>query len=246
MDKLLYVSMSGASQNMAQQNIQANNLANVDTDAFKADFAQARSMPVFADHFPTRVYAMTENPGVDYSEGRQIQTGRELDIAIQGEGWLTVLDENGEEAFTRSGNLTVEEDGTVRTQRGHTIVGTGGLLILPEFEKIEIATDGVISIRALGQGPEGLAEVAQFKLVNPNTDELQKGKDGLFRRKDGEFEPPDINVTVQNGMLEGSNVNAVDALMQIISLQKQFEMQVKMMGKAEAMDESSARLLQFQ
>lgn len=245
MDKLLYVSMTGASQNMLQQNIQANNLANVDTGGFKADFAQARSMPVFGEHYPTRVYSMAERPGVDFSSGTVIETGRDLDVLIEDEGWLTVLDAEGREAFTRDGNLSIDETGIVRTQSGNEIIGSGGILILPEFEKIEIAGDGIVSIRPIGQGPEGLAEVGQLKLVNPEFQTLEKGEDGLFRRKDGEVEPPDVNVKVQTGFLEGSNVNPVNSLMSIISLQKQFEMQVKMMEKADTLDQATAKILQF-
>lgn len=245
MDKLLYVSMTGASQNMIQQNIQANNLANVDTGAFKADFSQARSMPVFGEHYPTRVYAMTEQPGTDFSAGRVVETGRDLDLIIKEGGWFTVLDAEGKEAFTRNGNLSIDTSGLVQTQAGQALVGGGGPLILPEFEKIEIGTDGIISIRPIGQGPEGLAEVAQIKLVKPDLNTLEKGPDGLFRRKDGATEPVSSEVKIQTGFLESSNVNPISALMEIISLQKQFEMQVKMMDKADTLDQSTAKIIQF-
>lgn len=244
MDRLLYVAMSGAKQNMLAQNIHANNLANIETNGFKADFAQARSMPVFGEHHPSRVYAMAERPGVNFAEGSQMTTGRELDVSISGEGWFAVYDAEGNEAFTRSGNLKVNDTGVVSTQSDHVLVGGGGPLILPEFEKIEIAVDGVVSIRALGQGPEGLTEIDRLKLVNPDIRELEKGPDGLFRRRDGGFEAPSADVSVKTGVLENSNVNAVHALMEIISLQKQFEMQVKMMDKADTMDQSSGKILQ--
>lgn len=245
MDKLLYIAMSGAKQTMLAQNTHSNNLANVDTNGFKADLAQARSMPVFGEHFPSRVYSMTERPGVNYTEGNHISTGRELDVTVLAEGWLTVQDDAGGEAFTRAGNLRVDEVGFVRTQSGQIVMGNAGPLILPEFEKLEIGVDGVVSVRGLGQGPEGLVEVDQLKLVNPPLDQIEKGLDGLFRRTDGVIEPPDFNVRVMTGMLEGSNVNAVHSMIGIVNLQRQFELQVKLMDKAETMDQATSQLLKM-
>lgn len=243
MDKMLYLSMTGAAQSMAAQNIHANNLANVDTVGFKADYAQAISFPVHGDTFPSRVYALSESAGVDYEQGSLISTGRDLDIAIEGEGWLAVTDAQGNEAFTRSGELFVEASGFVKTRTGLNVMGNAGPLILPEFEKIEIGADGTVSVRALGQGPEGLAAVDRIKLVNPDLSDLQKGADGLFRRKDGLVEPPEASVRVVTGALEGSNVNAVESMLAVLSAARSFEMQVKMMNKAEEMDQASARLL---
>lgn len=245
MDKLLYIAMSGAKQTMLAQNTHSNNLANVDTNGFKADLAQARSMPVFGEHFPSRVYSMTERPGVNYAEGNHISTGRELDVTVLAQGWLTVQDDTGGEAFTRAGNLRVDEVGFVRTQSGQIVMGNAGPLILPEFEKLEIGVDGVVSVRGLGQGPEGLVEVDQLKLVNPPLDQIEKGLDGLFRRTDGVIEPPDLNVRVMTGMLEGSNVNAVHSMIGIVNLQRQFELQVKLMDKAETMDQATSQLLKM-
>ncbi|MBL4865100.1 MAG: flagellar basal body rod protein FlgF [Pseudomonadales bacterium] len=244
MDKMLYVAMSGAKQTMLAQNIHSHNLANVATTGFKADLAQARSMQVFGGHFPSRVYAMTESPGVDFRPGSMITTNRDLDISVQGEGWLAVLDREGNEAFTRSGELMVDSNGLIKTQNDLIVMGNAGPLTLPPFEKIEIGVDGTVTIQALGQGPETLTEVDRIKLVNPELAQLTKGSDGLFRRKDGNIEPPDSVVRIQKGVLEGSNVNPVEALMEIMSLSRQFELQMKMMSKAEELDENSARLLQ--
>ncbi|MBV1883738.1 MAG: flagellar basal body rod protein FlgF [Pseudomonadales bacterium] len=244
MDKMLYVAMSGAKQTMLAQNVHSHNLANVATTGFKADYAQARSMPVFGGDFPTRVYSMTENPGVNFEPGNMIATNRDLDISVQGEGWLTVLDSEGNEAFTRSGELVVDANGLVKTRDNLILMGNAGPLVLPPYEKLEIGGDGTITVQSLGQGPETLTEVDRMKLVNPEVRELTKGADGMFRRKDGNIEPPDSVVRVQSGVLEGSNVNPVEALMEIMSLSRQFELQMKMMTKAEELDENSARLLQ--
>ncbi|MEJ2756242.1 MAG: flagellar basal body rod protein FlgF, partial [Gammaproteobacteria bacterium] len=222
MDKLLYVAMSGAKEAMYLQNVQANNLANVDTVGFKADFAQARAMHVMGDGWDSRAYAMTERPGSHFESGALDYTGRDLDLAINGDGWFVVLDKNGEEAFTRAGNLFVDAQGFVTTHDGHVLMGNAGPLVLPEYEKLEIGVDGTITVRALGQGPDALVEVDRMKLVKPDASVLQKGEDGLFRRTDtAAYEPPDFTVRVSTGTLERSNVNAVGAMLSVMGAARQ-------------------------
>jgi len=223
MDKALYIGMSGASQMMRAQTVHANNLANVSTTGFRADLAQSRAMQVFGEGMPSRVYAMTENPGTDLRSGPLDQTGNDLDVAIRGEGWLAVLAGDGSEADTRAGDLRINT-----------------------FGELEIGSDGTISVREIGQGPEVLASLDRLKLVNPEDAALVKGADGLMRRQDGAVEPPDGQVRVVSGYLEGSNVNAVSAMADMISLSRQYEMNVRMMQTAQENSEASARLLQIQ
>ncbi len=245
MDKLLYIAMSGAKQTMLAQNVHSNNLANVSTDGFKAELVQARSMPVYGNHFPSRVYSMTEQPSVDFSHGSPIETNRDLDLMIEGDGWFSVLDETGAEAFTRVGNFSIDTAGYMRTQNGDILMGNAGPIILPPYEKVEIGHDGTVTVQALGQGPETLVEIDRIKLVNPNNVELQKNPDGLFRRTDGQEELPAAEIRIRSGFLESSNANPVHSLLEIMSLSKQFEMQVKLMKKAEEMDTASARIMHF-
>jgi len=244
MDRFLYVAMSGAKQSMLAQNVHAHNLANVSTTGFKADLAQARSMPVFGGQFPTRVYSMTESPGVNLSNGPMIPTNRDLDLAVQGDGWITVLDSEGNEAFTRAGEMIVDPNGVVKTRNGRTVMGNAGPLTLPPYEKLSVGVDGTVTVQSLGQGPETLTEVDRIKLVNPDYRDLTKGVDGLFRRKDGLVEPADGLVRIQKGVLEGSNTNPVESMMEIMTLSRHFELQMKLITKAEELDENSARLLQ--
>jgi len=245
MDRLLYVAMTGASQNAKSQAIQANNLANVNTTGFRADFAQARSMQVFGDTMPTRVYSMVERPGSDYSPGQLQQTGGETDVAIEGQGFITVMGDDGKEAYTRNGNLFVDELGNLKTSTGLSVMGDGGLVTIPPYQKIDISIDGIISIIGQGQGAETLTQVNRIKLVDPAVDEISKSEDGLFRRPDGAIELPALGVKLAPGFLETSNVNAVSAMTEILSLSRQFELQVKMMKTAEENDETAARLMQI-
>ncbi|WP_369602231.1 flagellar basal-body rod protein FlgF [Hahella sp. SMD15-11] len=247
MDRALYIAMTGAAQNMLSQRAHANNLANVNTTAFKADWEQARAMPVFGETFPSRVYAMSERPATNFEQGTLIETGRELDVAIAGPGWIAVQDAEGQEAYTRAGELQMDATGLLMTGSGQPVLGEGGPIVIPPASKIEIGQDGTVSIVPLGQGPETLAQVDRIKLVNPPLDTLEKGKDGLVRQKGdaaGQPLPPDGTVRLEPGFVEASNVSAVEEMTSILTLARQYEMQVKVMQAADQAEEASARILQ--
>lgn len=245
MDKSLFISMTGASQNMLAQRAHANNLANVSTTGFRRDFEQARSMPVFGESLPTRVYAMTERPGTDLSAGSLQETGRDLDVAINGEGWIAVQAPDGSEAYTRAGSLNIDVFGILRTSGGLPVLGNAGPIALPPADKIEIGTDGTVSFRAQGEAPNVLAEVDRIKLVQPDPTLVRKGEDGLMRVADSIEQPADGAVTLVTGFLEGSNVNAVEEMTAMLSLARQFEMHIKMMRTAEENAQATNRLLQI-
>ena len=245
MDKSLFISTTGASQNMLAQRAHANNLANVATTGFRRDFEQARSMPVFGDGLPTRVYAMTERPGTDLSAGVLQETGRDLDVAINGEGWIAVQAPDGGEAYTRAGSLQMDVFGILRTSSGLPVLGNAGPIALPPADKIEIGTDGTITFRAQGEAPAVLAEVDRIKLVKPDQAAMHKGEDGLMRMNDGLEQPADGAVTLVTGFLEGSNVNAVEEMTAMLSLARQFELHIKMMRTAEENAQATNKLLQI-
>ncbi len=247
MDKSLYIAMTGANHNMLAQTSHANNLANVNTNGFKADLEQARSMAVYyGDGLPTRAYALTEKPATDFTEGSLNQTGRDLDVAIEGAGFIAVQTPEGQEAYTRSGNLYVDSLGMLRTGNGLPVLGNGGPVAIPESDKVEIGLDGNITVIPQGQGPQAPVVVDRIKLVNPDLQTLSKTPDGLFSVLEGDGPlPPDANVRLVSGFLEGSNVNAVSELTSILSLSRQYELQVKLMANAKEMSQSSAKLLQM-
>lgn len=116
-------------------------------------------------------------------------------------------------------------------------MGGAGAIFLPiPVSNINIATDGTISVRPQGAPQTVLEEVGRLKLTNPNISDMQRGRDGLFRLESGQIANEDVNVRVKTGMLEGSNVNAVEEMVAMIGLQRHYEMQVKLMKKAETMD----------
>lgn len=245
MDEMIYVAMAGASQTLLAQAVNSNNLANVNTTGFRADLAQAYSLPVFGPGLDTRVYAITENPGVDFSPGSSQSTGRELDVAVGGEGFIAVQAPDGLEAYTRAGDLRISSNGLLETGSGHPVLGNAGPIAIPPAEKLQIGKDGTINVIALGQTGGASSEVDRIKLVAPPVGELEKGTDGLFRRTGGGTAAANANVTLIAGALESSNVNVVEAMVNMISLARQFEMQVKLMEVAERDDEVATQILQL-
>ena len=245
MDKLLYVSMTGARENMRAQQVHANNLTNATTTGFKADMEQARAMRVLGDGYESRVYSMSERPATDVSSGTLISTGRNLDVAVAGDGWIAVVGPNGQEAYTRSGNLQINAANQLVTGSGLPVLGAGGApIVIPPAEQVEITNDGGISIRPMGEPASELARIDQIKLVNPDQP-LFKGQDGLMHADNFQPLDADPNVGLRSGYLEASNVNAVGEMTSIINLSRQFEVQVKLMKTAEENSSAAANILQL-
>jgi flagellar basal-body rod protein FlgF len=245
MDKMLYVSMTGAQNNTLGLRAHANNLANVSTTGFRRDFEQARSMPLFGETFPARVFAMSERPATDFRPGSLQETGRDMDVAVGGKGWIAVQAPDGSEAYVRTASLNIDALGMLRTGNGLPVMGNAGPIAVPPEQKVEIGQDGTISIRALGEAPNTLAEVDRIKLVNPDPKQMEKGTDGMIRVKGQPQVEPDATVTLTSGFLESSNVNAVEEMTSILALSRQFELSVKMMRTAEDNASSMARVLQL-
>ena len=246
MDRMLYVAMSGAKQAMEQQASVAHNMANVSTPGFRAQINNFRAVPVVGDESPTRSFVAATTPGADFTHGPITETGRDLDVAVQGDGWLVVQTPDGGEAYTRVGNLQVGADGRVMTMGGRSVVGDGGALVIPPGSTVTIASDGSIAARGPGDPLTGVAQVGRLKLVNPDTADLVRGDDGLFRMRDG-MQPaePDAAVRVVAGAVEGSNVNPVEAMVAMIANGRSFEMQMKAMQTADTNAQSANKLLAY-
>ena len=245
MDRMLYIAMTGAKQNMQALAVTSNNIANMNTTGFRADFAAMRSMPLFGEGQPSRVYAMAERPGTDFTRGAMISTGRDLDIAIRDDGFLAVQGMDGKEAYTRAGDLNVTTLGQLVTGAGYPVIGENGPISIPPFQKLEIGVDGTISIIAEGDEALSIREVDRIKVVKPQLSELYKGEDGLLRMKDGSEAEANADGHIISGTLEGSNVNAAAALVDMIDIARQFEVQTKMMKLAEQNDERTVQILRL-
>ncbi|HSG62876.1 MAG TPA: flagellar basal body rod protein FlgF [Pseudomonadales bacterium] len=246
MDKALYIAMTGAKHNMMAQAVNANNLANASTSGFKEDLAVARAINVpAASAHDSRSYAITQTPATDFSAGPLMQTGRDLDIAIDGDAWLAVLDEGGQEVYTRSASLIVDANGQLLTDKGQQVVGNGGPIAVPPYESILIGVDGSITVRGMGQGPEVLVTLDRLKLVTPEEGSLIKNANGDITLREGEVANVDAGARIVSGFVEGSNVDTIKAMVEMLSLARQYEAQVKVMQTVGESVDASSRLMQL-
>ena len=238
MDRMIYLSMSGAKATMQRQELISHNLANVSTTGFRAEMQAFRAVPVRGDGASTRVYALESTPGYSDAPGAVQTTGRALDVAVVGRSWLAVQGLDGTEAYTRSGALDVDADGQLVTRSGLPVLGDGGPISVPANAQVDIAADGSITARV---GDAKAQTLGRLKLVTPEG-RLLRGDDGLFRAADGDLEA-DPSARVQQGALEGSNVSAVETMVAMIAASRQFEQQMKMLQAAEQKEQSATKLL---
>lgn len=245
MDRMLYIAMTGAREIMRSQAVNTNNLANASTTGFRADLETAVSLPLYGPGQASRVYGVAEGNGVDLVPGALQRTGNELDVAVKGDGWIAVQAPDGGEAYTRAGDLHVDSYGVLTTGAGHPVMGDGGPIAIPPYGKLDIGADGTISVQPLGQGVNALAVVDRIKLVKLPPAQVTKGDDGLVRLRGGAKVEPDASVTLVSGALEASNVNAVESMVRLIELARQYEGQVKMMKTAEDNDRAAAELMRM-
>ncbi len=244
MDRMIYTALSGAKQTLDQQAAVSNNLANTSTPGFRAQVNMFRAVPVVGQASPTRAFTLASTPGADFKAGPLTYTERPLDVALQGNGWLTVQAPDGTEAYTRAGSLQVSADGQLQTSTGLQVMGDGGPIAVPPGALITIGSDGTITARGPGETSAGLAQVGKLRLVNPPPDSIARGDDGLFRLRPG-AQPlqVDANIRVISGAIEGSNVNPVEAMVDMIANARRFEMQMKMIQGADTNDQRANQLL---
>ena len=239
MDRMIYLSMSGAKAAMQRQDVLANNLANVSTNGFRAELAAFRAVPVQGSGASTRVYALESTIGASHQAGPVQATGRNLDVAMKGNAWLAVQGLDGTEAYTRAGALDVNAEGLLVTKSGQTVLGDGGPITVPANSEVNIAGDGTVSAKAANGRS---SSIGKLKLVTPESPAaLSRGPDGLFR---GESDlSADASARVQDGALEGSNVSAVETMVAMIAAGRQFEQQMKLLQTAERQEQVAAKLL---
>ena len=243
MDEMIYTAMTGAKQTEYAQAINSNNLANISTTGFRADLHSFSSTPVEGPGVDSRVNAVVESYGTDFAQGPIQDTGNNLDIAIKGQGFIAVQAPDGTEAYTRAGDLRLQQGGLLATGAGHLVMGDGGPVALPPSVSLLIGRDGTISVQPLGAGPETLTIADRIKLVNPDPALLAKGVDGLFYLENDAIADADAAVEITAGALEGSNVNVAKTLVNMIELARQYEMQVNVIKEAEENADAAAQMM---
>jgi flagellar basal-body rod protein FlgF len=244
MDRLIYLAMTGAQQLLQQQAVASNNLANASTAGYKAETAAFRVAPlVGGPGHPTRAFAVASTTGADLAPGAIQTTGRELDVAIEGDGFLAVQALDGNEGYTRNGSLAVSPEGELRTRTGLTVLGEGGPMTVPPDSRITIGRDGTVSAVTEGPQANAVTVVGRLKLVKIDKTDVVRGGDGLFRTRSGDPADADPAVVVTSGALESSNVNSVAAMVDMINLARSFELQMKLLQHAESNEQRATQIL---
>jgi flagellar basal-body rod protein FlgF len=233
MDRLIYTAMTGASHVLQQQAAVSENLANANTTGFRATLNTFRAVPLVGEGLPTRTFVVDSTVGTDFTPGVIQQTGNPLDVAVQGAGWIVVQGPDGKEAYTRNGSFQISQNGVLQTHSGLNVLGDSGPITIPPDTAVTFAKDGTISTVPNGNNAVSVVVVGRLKLVNPPADQMERGGDGLFRLRDGTTALADASMELAPGSLEGSNVNTVEALVNMISLARKFDMQMKMLQSAD-------------
>ncbi|MGQ3892632.1 flagellar basal-body rod protein FlgF [Legionella sp. CNM-4043-24] len=243
-DTALFVGMSGAKQSMRALQIISNNLANANTVGFRADYETIKSFPTSSDKMQARVYSASNRTYSDFKAGPIMETGSPLDIALSGPGFIAVQTKEGKEAYTRAGNLRLSPQGLLMTQRGDMVLGSRGVISIPPATRIHIGERGMVTAQLRGQSEREQTEIGPIKLVEPALDQLHKGEDGLFYLSDEGVALASDKVRIVSGALEGSNVDPVKSLTEIIDISRQFEMHAKLMRSIEENSMKSNQLLE--
>lgn len=241
MDRMIYTAMTGANAAQYRQQLLSNNLANASTPGFRAELATFRAVPVRGDGTTSRVFALEATAGHSDAPGPVTNTGRNLDVAVRGGSYLSVQGLDGTEAYTRTGALEVNPEGTLVSAQGLPVLSDGGPLTVPPGAQVDIGEDGTVTARVPGQPGQALG---RLKLVTPDDENrLRRGEDGLFRPVQGDTLNADATARVQSGALEGSNVNPIEAMVGMIAVARQFEVQMRMLQNGEKNDQTAAQLL---
>lgn len=243
MDRVIYLAMNGAKSMFDRQAQVTQNLANVSTAGYRAQTTAFRALPVEGPGAKTRTFVVDSTTGTDFSFGPMRMTGNIYDVAVQGKGYIAVRGPDGREAYTRNGSLQPGPGGVLQTRNGQNVLSeSGGTIAIPPDSNILIGGDGTVSAISLVGVPNTTTTVGRVKLVNPDESKMLRGDDGLFRTANGRPSPGDASVRLVSGMLEGSNVNAVEAIASMISLSRQFDTQIRLMQSA---DQNARQLSQL-
>lgn len=240
MDRLLFTAVSGAARSLSQQEIHANNLANVNTQGFRSDLDNALTKQVNGEGYASRYLAQPTQGGVDMSPGAVRETGRDLDIVVKGDGLITLRSGN-REVYTRNGQIDVNAEGELSIN-GLPLEGDNGPIVLPPFSSVSIGDDGVITIVPDDGDIAAPMDVDRVKLVNIPANELSKNAAG-YLVTNATVNPRDEDITVAAGHLESANVSAINEMVSSIALNRQFEAQIKMMKAAEDLATTGNRLI---
>ncbi len=245
MDKMIFTMLNSMKNVQHKQTNNAHEIANVITPGFKKSFSeQTKSLDVHVDGaLNSRAMPISKATNiVDMNPGALMISGRALDIYINDAGALVVQGPEGQELYTRRGDLSVSANGMLVTGTGHLVIGDDGPITVPQGSNISIANDGRVNMIPPGSHLE--VQVGRIKLVNTADQDMLIREDGLYQLEKGDL-PLDGEIRITPKALEGSNVNAVDAMVRMIQLSRQYEMAVNMIKNAREVDAASASTMRL-
>jgi len=248
MDRVIYTAAGAAARVLEQQAVISNNLANVNTSGFREQLSAYRSVPIVGAEptLPTRVGTVATTPGSHMGQGALAQTGHALDLAIKGDGWFSVMTPQGE-AYTRAGDLSVNQNGLLVTPQGFPVLMDDGMPVeVPDRGTLTFSTDGQITALGAGDNPNDIQALGRLKLVNPPVQALQRSDDGMFRLAGGQIAQADPVVRMVSGFVEKSNVNPAEAMVGMIANARRYELQMKVIQDASSNAERANSILSSQ
>ena len=240
-DRFAFTAMTGAKHAMGQLASTTHNMANLQTPGFREMLSMFRAVPVDGASADSRAFVVDSTPGADWTPGSVSPTGNPLDVAIKDQGLFVVRRGDGQEAYTRSGKFHLDAQGFLVTTAGLKVLDDQGSEIqIPEgSEDIQILANGTVRVTLPGQMFD--TTVARLKLVNPMPHSLERLSDGLFGSTE-ELEASD-DVNVLQGSIEGSNVNAAQAMVQMIAQNRLFDLNIRLIQAAEQNSKTAGTLM---
>jgi flagellar basal-body rod protein FlgF len=240
-DRFVFTAMTGAKHAMGQLATTSHNMANLQTPGFREMLSTFRAVPVEGASADSRAFVVDSTPGADWTPGSVTPTGNPLDLAIQDQGMFAVRRADGSEAYTRSGKFHLDPLGFLVTSAGQNVLDEQGRSIqIPEgSQDLLIQPTGTVRVTLPGQVMD--SPVARLKLINPMPHSLQREADGLFTSSEEQL--PAEDVRVMQGSLEGSNVNAAQAMVQMIAQNRLFDLNIRLVQVAEQNSKSAGSLM---
>jgi flagellar basal-body rod protein FlgG len=260
MIRSLWIAKTGMEGQQTKLDAISNNLANVGTNGYKrggvvfedlmyqnlrqtgaADAGQATLPTGLQVGLGTRVAASTRN----FAQGGLQQSSSDLDIAIKGQGFFQVQLPDGTTGYTRDGAFQLDANGQLVTSAGHAV--QPGITIPVNAQKVSIAQDGTVSVTVPGQAtPQAVGQIQLASFINPAGLDPRGGN--LYAESNSSGAPqaaaPGTNGlgSLQQGMVEGSNVNVVEELVAMIATQRAYELNSKAISTSDQMLQRLAQL----
>jgi flagellar basal-body rod protein FlgF len=245
MDRLIYTAVSGMSASMIRQRMIASNMANAQTIGFRAEIMESTPVTIDGQQLEIRALNRSEVKGALMREGTMVQTGRPLDIALQGDTMLAVQAPDGGEGYTRRGDLSISATGVFQNGDGLTVMGDNGPVTVPLGSNVSISPDGAVLAANPAAPDDPPIQVAKLKIANWRGSKIEKDLANLFRVPGGGVLPADENAKLMTGTLEQSNVAPTEVLVEMVEQQRLFDIRAKMISTARDLDEGGASLMRI-